>query len=170
VSNIKLKTQIIITLIIILSTLLIGCTNNNNDTWGDAPDFSLRSIDGGTFTLSDHIGTIIIIDLMATWCPPCIQQMSQLEETFNEFGNNIIIVSVDVDKDETSDDIKTTFGDFIDKWTFVLDDNKEDVAKAYEVSAIPKLIIIDKKGNIYYTHVGYMQYSALSEKIDKLLE
>jgi thiol-disulfide isomerase/thioredoxin len=162
----------IILIIILCSTLLIGCTNNNNTniTWGDAPDFTLKSVDGSMFTLSDNIGKVIIIDLMATWCPPCQQQMSQLEDTIDEFGSSIVIVSVDVDMSETGDDIKTTFGDYINKWTFVLDNDEEDVGKAYQVSSIPKIIVIDKKGNIYYTHVGYIEYSAISKVINELLE
>lgn len=167
---IKSVKNIIIILIILFSTFFSGCLTNNDLRWGDAPDFTLSTVDNKTFTLSDQFGKVIVIDLMATWCPPCQQQMGQLEKIVEEYEDEIVVVSVDVDQGETINDIINTFGDFINKWTFVLDNDAEDVAKAYQVSSIPKIIIVDKKGNIYYTHVGYIEYSALSSKIDGLLE
>jgi len=160
----------VIIILILITTLLTGCANNNNINWGDAPDFTLTTVYDDTFTLSDHLGKVIIIDLMATWCVPCQRQMSQLEALVNESGDKIVVVSVDIDQRETANDIKVIFGKYIDKWTFVLDNDEGYVSKAYQVSSIPKIVIVDKKGNIYYTHVGYIEHLALSTKIAGLLE
>ncbi len=161
----------IIIFIVLFTILLSGCVNNNNIKWGEAPDFTLTTVYGETFTLLDHLGKIIVIDLMATWCGPCRLQMNELEKIVEEYGDKIVVVSVDIDyQTETINDILNNFSDYVNKWTFVLDNDAEDVGKAYQVSSIPKIVIVDKKGNIYYTHVGYIEHSALSTKIAGLLE
>ena len=138
--------------------------------WGSAPDFTLKTINGDAFTLSDNIGKIILIDMMATWCPPCIQQMTQLEDIVEEFQEDILVISIDVDKSETIDDIIDKFGSYTNKWTFLLDDYEENVANDYQVSSIPKILLISQNGNIYYSHVGYTDYSTISQKVKELLE
>ena len=159
-----------ILLILLIFTLLSGCVDNNNDLeWGDAPDFTLITTDGEEITLSDFLGKVVVIDLMATWCPPCVQQMVQLESVVEEFEDQIVVLSVDVDTTETKTDIINKFGDYTDKWNFLLDNSKENVAYNYQVNAIPKIVIISQNGNIYYSHVGYTDYSTISGKIKELL-
>jgi len=107
---------------------------------------------------------------MATWCAPCVQQMTQLNDVVEEYQENIVVISIDIDKSETKDDIIEKFGSYTDKWTFLLDDYEQNVANDYQADYIPKLLIISQNGNIYYSHVGYTDYSTLSEKISELLE
>ncbi len=160
---------------VLIFTLISGCVEDNNIEdnnieWGDAPDFTLTTIDGEEITLSNFLGKVIVIDLMATWCPPCVQQMNQLESVVNEFEDQIVVLSIDVDTTETKDDIINKFGEYTDKWTFMVDNSKENVANNYQVNAIPKIVIISQNGNIYYSHVGYTDYSTISGKIKELLE
>jgi len=165
IKNLKLVIFVIFTFI---SIFLAGCVSNNV-SWGDATDFTLTTVNGETFTLSDNIGNIIILDLMAAYCPPCIDQMVELEKIVNEFGESIVVVSVDVAQFETKDNVIETFGEYIDKWIFVMDSSSENVGSVYGADYIPKLVIIDKNGNIYYEHTGLLDYSTLSDKINEIL-
>lgn len=161
------KKFIILTFFLIV--LFTGCTEEEVK-WGDAPDFSLKTINDETFTLSDNIGKIVLIDMMATWCPPCVQQMTQLEELVEEYKDKIVVISIDIDKSETKKDIIEKFGDYTDKWIFLLDDYEQNVADSYQISSIPKILLISQNGNIYYSHVGYTDYSTISQKMKELLE
>lgn len=152
--------------LIILVLPLSGCFESSDEVWGNAPDFTLTTIHGENFTLSDHLGKVIVIDLMATWCGPCVLQMSELKKTLDEKGDEIVLVSVDIDKGETSDSVINTFGDYVDKWTFVMDTYEEDVGIKYHADYIPKLVIIDKEGNIYYSESGLTFKEKLIELID----
>jgi len=111
-------------------------------SWGDAPDFTLTTINDETFTLSDHFGKVIVIDLMDAWCHWCKPQMDELDSVLEEKGDEIVIVSVDVDKSETNNDVMNTFGGHVEKWTFVLDNYTEEVSSKYKVTGIPKLVIL----------------------------
>ena len=155
-------------LLILTVAFLSGCSESNDQAWGSAPDFTLSKIDGGTFTLSDNSGKIILIDLMAAWCYWCLPQMEELRAVSEEKGNEIIIISVGVDKSETFEDLQQKFGDYTDKWIFLLDNYDEDVASKYEVNGIPRLVFIDKKGDIAFSHEGLMDKNDIISEIDKI--
>jgi cytochrome c-type biogenesis protein len=160
-----IRTIVVVIIKIMIILLLSGCFKN----WGSAPDFTLQTIYGDRFVLSEHLGKVIVIDFMATWCYPCKLQMKELDYLYQEKGNEIVIVSVDVEYRESADDIKSTFGEYVDKWTFVLDNPKENVARKYGVQAIPKIVIIDKKGNIYNSFSGLTSKEVLLEVINRLI-
>jgi thiol-disulfide isomerase/thioredoxin len=163
----KIKKLLIVVFILQFSLLLTGCFDQNNNITGNAPDFTLISIYGETFTLSDHFGKIILIDLMATWCGPCHLQMPELNDTLNEFGDEILIVSVSVEKSDTSQAVIENFSKYVDRWTFLIDNYEENVGLDYEAYAIPKIVLIDKEGNIYYSEAGLTSKNILVEQINK---
>lgn len=153
--------------LIVLVLLLPGCIDSSTTEWGNAPDFTLLTIDGETFTLSDNFGKVIIIDLMAGWCYWCKPQMAELEKIQEEKGNEIVIISIDVEKSETSEDVINAFGDYVDKWTFLMDVHEEDVSSKYNVYGIPKLVIVDINGDISYVNEGLTNKETLLQEINK---
>lgn len=81
-----------------------------------APDFTLTTFNGEQFTLSEKLGTPIILDLMAVRCPPCHQQMPELYNLKKELGDTVIILSIDIDGvygSETEQDVRESFGEYI---------------------------------------------------------
>ena len=171
--NNKLKMSIVVVffiIIVIIGVIYVYLVSQESSpserVWGDAPDFTLKTIEGNDFTLSEHIGKVIVLDFMTSWCGWCVPQMGELEKVLEEKGDEIIIVSVDVQIGETRDDLEVVFGDYLDKWTFVLDDYEQNVGTNYQVSSIPKLVIIDKEGNIYYSDSGLTQSENLIKEIN----
>lgn len=81
-----------------------------------APDFTLETLYGNQFKLSAYRGTPVILDLMAVRCPPCEQQMPELQKVKKELGNDVVILSIDVDGaggSESAQDVKDAFGTYI---------------------------------------------------------
>ncbi len=81
-----------------------------------APDFTLNTFNDQEFKLSDYKGKIIILDLMAVRCPPCHNQMPELQGVKEELGNDVVILSIDVDGAygmETEQDVIDTFEEYI---------------------------------------------------------
>jgi len=99
-----------------LISLIEQAENGSAHSLGTAPDFTLKTFDGETFTLSEHRGKVIILDFMAVRCPPCHQQMPELHKVKLDKGDDVIILSIDVDAAygyETEQDVRKAFGEYI---------------------------------------------------------
>jgi len=80
----------------------------------EAPDFTVTTFNDKIFKLSDNEGKVIIIDLMAEYCDPCVSQMSELKDIKEQYGDEIIIISIDVAyPNETESIVRDTFGEYI---------------------------------------------------------
>ncbi len=118
-----------------------------------APDFTLDMLDGDTMQLSAHKGKhIVILDFWASWCGPCRTAMpivARVAEQFKEKG----VVLYAVNLRETPDRARA----FLDQTDLSLKtpmDTTGAVAAKYGVTAIPRLIIIDKDGLVAKVHPG----------------
>jgi thiol-disulfide isomerase/thioredoxin len=136
---------------------------------GPAPDFSIYSIDGGPVELEAYHGKVVVLDLFATWCEPCRQQMEELNKLRAEYSKSQVeIISVDVDETETAQMVRDFRDLYNADWTFCLD--TDDLGTKYEADSIPRLAIIGKDGNLYWTHVGIASLGVLKGQIDPLLK
>jgi cytochrome c biogenesis protein CcmG/thiol:disulfide interchange protein DsbE len=57
-----------------------------------APDFTLKNVAGGTLTLSDYKGKVVILDFWDTWCPPCKKEIPGFIELQNKYGDKGLVV------------------------------------------------------------------------------
>jgi thiol-disulfide isomerase/thioredoxin len=102
------------------------------------------NIEKRKLSISDFKGKVILLNLWATWCPPCTAEMPSLENLYKKFKNNaftILAVS-------QGEDLQTVKGYIVkNKFTFpVLIDNKNEIAKLYGTGSIPTTYLIDKEG------------------------
>ena len=135
-------------------------------------DFTLKTLNGKLFRLSDQKGKVVLLDFWATWCGPCVAALPQMVKLFEKYSNNQNVVFQSVDVDESEQTIK----EFLSKKNYsfnILLANGTDVQKDYEVTGIPTLFIIDKKGKIQFKHIGFNKeeniVESLSGEIDELL-
>ncbi len=149
--------------VVILGIYLISLRGGD-----DAPDFTVTDINGNEFTLSDQRGKVVLIDFMATWCPPCNDVMPELVEVYGEHGTDIVMISVDVDRTESNSDLRSFRNGHGAQWTFARD--TDDLQLKYNVESIPKLVIIDAQGDVVYTHVGSESAGKISKEIERARE
>lgn len=110
-----------------------------------APDFELTNLNGETVKLSDYKGKVIVVDLWATWCGPCMYEKPYFEalEQQYETNDNIILLSVSIDKKHIW---KSYFknNEVKGHQLQTLSTNLE----AYQVASIPRFFVIDKNFKI----------------------
>jgi thiol-disulfide isomerase/thioredoxin len=130
-------------------------------------EFTLTDTDGNTFSLSDFKGKVVLLDFMATWCVPCVTEISSLKEVQQNFGDSVVIISIDVETSETSDELKTFKEEQGATWRFAVD--TVALATEYNIVYIPHLVIVDKNGVTQFTHTGTTSSSVLISEIEGLL-
>jgi len=136
-----------------------------------APAFSLPSLDGDTVNLADHLGKdVIVLDFWASWCPPCRQAMPAVAAVATQYRDKAVAV-FGVNLGESAATARAFLSSAGLEHLPVLLDETGTVGEQYGARSIPRLVVIDKDGNIRHVHVGYSSnlQSTLGKSIDALL-
>ena len=138
-----------------------------------APNFELEDINGGIFELNETKGKgPIILSFFASICKPCRDQIEAFSKIYNEYKDEgVTLVAISTDDQKTVAKVKPYIRSKGYKFP-VLYDTNNDAARIYYALAIPYSVIIDSKGRIVYTHLGYMKGDEIevNNKIRHLLE
>jgi peroxiredoxin len=97
---------IILVFLAISGMLILFSLKKNNaylkfsslETGKPAPDFMFPGPDGKMVSLSDYLGHVVLVNVWATWCPPCVDEMPSMERLYKELkGENFEILAVSID-------------------------------------------------------------------------
>ncbi len=172
--NITLAIILIFAGIVTLFWMGQQAPSNNNASAGvvtqagqPAPDFSLVSLEGETVQLSDFSGQVVMVNLWATWCPPCKAEMPTINAYYQAHKNEgfvVLAVNNQENKSQVSKFIQTNGFSFP-----VLLDAHSRVITDYNVRGLPTSFIIDRDGQIQHTHTGQISREQLEEIVGPLL-
>ena len=135
-----------------------------------APDFTVPTLDGGTFTLSQQRGKPTIVFFTAYWCSDCFPKAQKLGQLYQEYNGRVNIIALDIDPTSTPqllDRFKQAAGNGAFVWAF---DSDSKVATAYRVTSTGTTIIIDSEGRIVYRGGFPTSYAALKGELEKLVQ
>ncbi len=137
---------------------------------GMAPDFTLRTAEGGNLRLQEQRGQVVMVNFWASWCAPCRIEMPQLNKLYDKYrGSGFVLLGVNVD-----DDVRNGVGT-ASKWGVkfpVLLDAEKKVSRLYDLSSMPSTVLIDRDGKVRYLHRGYREgyEEAYDKQIRELLK
>jgi len=136
-----------------------------------APDFELQAIDGETIRLSDLHGQPVLINLWATWCPPCREEMQTIEKVYNEYkeqGLQVLAVNMAYQDDPRKIEHFVTEQNL----TFpVLLDESGNMANDYQMRSLPSSFFIRRDGVIAEVVIGGpMAEALLRTRIENILK
>jgi len=136
-----------------------------------APDFTLDDPNGETFTLSQLQGQAILVNLWATWCPPCRAEMPTIEKMYEEYkSQGFVVLALNV----TYQDDPLAVVPFVQQrgLTFpILLEETGDTAFAYQLRSLPSSYFIDRQGTISDVVIGGpMSESLLRTEIERILQ
>jgi len=116
-------------------------------------DFSLKDIDGNTVSLSNYQGKIVVLNFFSTWCGPCIAEIPDFVEVYNQYKDrNIQFVGVSLDSDMGA--LKQFISENKMNYPVVVDDG--NVSDIWSIEFIPTTYILDRNGNMLNSRVGQM--------------
>ncbi|MBI4379063.1 MAG: TlpA family protein disulfide reductase [Nitrospinae bacterium] len=118
-----------------------------------APDFTLPDLNGVNHTLSRFKGKVVFLNIWATWCKPCKDEMPSMEKLHQRFKDrDFIMLAVSIDKDG-----KNAVEPFMKEYNLTfpaLLDPDGITSKLYKTTGVPETFIIDKNGNVILKTIG----------------
>ena len=149
------KYFIFVLIFLTISLLITGESNaENNNTTMLAPDFTLKDTENATFNLSDYESkkTVILL-FMYVFCEPCEEFVNEVLGPYSNGMDNesVAIISISV----YGEDNETGLREYAEEhnWRHALSDSDGDVEITYNVTAVPKIYIIDKNRMITFSHI-----------------
>lgn len=124
-----------------------------------APNFSLQSVDGKTYSLSQFKGKVVLLNFWATWCKPCIVEMPSMQKAYLQLKKNnieILAVSIDTSEKEIKQFLDNQLQEHL-KFPIFFDSGKVVSAK-YGTFQVPETFIIDKTGKITDKVIGIREW------------
>ena len=136
-----------------------------------APDFTLQDQYGNVHTFSDYKGKTVFLNFWATWCPPCRAEMPEIQEIYEEYGENasdVIILGIaspNVGREGSAEDIAAFLSE--NNYTYpVIMDTDGLIAYYYGISAYPTTFMIGTDGNIF----GYVTGQITKDIMKSIIE
>ncbi len=136
-------------------------------TAGDeAPNFEALTLDGRPASLADFEGNVVLLNVWATWCVPCEEEMPSMERLYEQLhdeGFEVVAVSVDARMGQT--DVAGRPGGNIGAFareyglTFpILHDPQGQIQRTYQTTGVPESFVIGRDGIIYRKQVGAVEW------------
>ena len=123
-----------------------------------APDFTFPGLDGKMVRLADYRGKVVLVNIWATWCKPCVDEMPSMEKLYRKFkGEDFEILAVSID----APGLKVV-APFMKKsnLTFpALIDSEGAIKTVYGITGVPESFIIDQQGILIKKIVGPVNWA-----------
>ena len=125
------------------------------------PDFTLTRTDGSVFTLSEYRGRVVILNLWATWCAPCVKELPYFDRLLREHPGEVEILAIH--SDMISDDVAAFLADFDYRIGFVVDESGSVIASVNGSTMLPQTVVLNAYGEVTYNRVASVTYEMLEE-------
>lgn len=137
-------------------------------TAGEHPDFDLPAAGGGRIALADFRGEWVVVNFWATWCPPCLEEMPELDafhRAHADQGHSVIGVNFETISPERLDAfVQEHFGELA--FPIALSDARP--VQGFSLLGMPTTFIIDPQGRIADTHLGKVDRAMLERRLEML--
>lgn len=175
----KSKRIIFYSIIVLFSIVWIAYSSDTSEYVSEsapqegfiAPNFTLTATSGESFTLSELQGQAVVINLWATWCPPCRAEMPALQKMFNEYKEQgLVILAINMTYQDTSLNIEPFIQEYGLTFPILLDETGT-VASLYQLQSLPSTYFINRTGVISEVVIGGpMSEALLRTRIEKILQ
>lgn len=147
---------------------------------GEAPSLVLPRIDGDTASLTAYRGRVVLVNIWATWCPPCLKEMPSIEAAYRAYaadGLEVLAVAVDdvPGRRVEGGAIRGRVSAFVDRLglTFpVAVDPTGGTERRFGTEYLPTTVLIDRHGRIRAKEVGgrFWDREPYADMIESLLK
>ena len=136
-----------------------------------APDFTLDLLGGGEVTLSDLRGKPVVVNLWASWCPPCRAEMPAIQKVYQDYKDlGLVVLGVNTTNQDSEADAAAFVRDYGLTFPIPLD-RDGSVSVRYALRGLPTTFFIDREGIIRSVVVGGpMSEAVIRSNVEDLLK
>jgi peroxiredoxin len=157
-------------LILLFLSLIFGqCGSDPNPgNFNHDFDFSLPDLSGNIHSLQDYQGRVLILNFWATWCPPCLTEMTELNQLFDKYkAGGLEVVGIALDKDSL--DLVSPFVKENEIHYTILKGDQQVLSRLKNFKGVPTTLVFDQKGEIRKKFDGSFDVEELEETLQLLL-
>ena len=130
------------------------------------PDFTVDTIDGGTFTLSETLAArdMVLINFWASWCGPCRMEFPYLEQAYEAYADRVEVIALSTEPNDTDE----ILNDYVAEqgMTFpVANGARLDFVGTFVTQGIPTSVVVDRFGTVCYVGVGAVTQQGAFERL-----
>lgn len=133
--------------------VVIGCTSRSEKNSFRLGDFKMKSLDGKSLDMSSLEGKTVFINVWATWCKPCIQEMPTIAKAMEMIGDKNVVFLF-ASSEETSE-----ITEFADRKSFPFKYVQLENLEALSIKAIPATFIFSPEGELDFGEEGFRDWS-----------
>jgi len=136
---------------------------------GFKPAFTIKNASGENVSLSDYKGQVVILNFWASWCPPCIEEMPELQEVHDSLGEGTVLLAINLTDGQR--ETRELADKFLAKNGYdmnVLYDAEGKAFTPFGITSIPQTFIIDKEGMVIYNIAGATDKATIDALVAKV--
>lgn len=163
-----------------LAWIFIGADRAGTSTAGEipapregflAPDFTLETTEGERITLSELRGQAVLVNLWATWCPPCRAEMPAMQKLYDEYKEQgFLVLAINMTYQDNLSAVEPFVQENGLNFPILIEDTGK-VAEKYELRSLPSSFFIDRSGVIQEVVIGGpMSEALLRTRIESILK
>lgn len=134
-----------------------------------APDITVYDAGGNAVKLSDMQGKPVVLNVWASWCGPCKQEMPDFQAAYEKYDGQLIFMMVNLTGQDTVADAKALLAET--GYTFpVYYDTDNSAAKSYNTGSIPATFFINARGEMVTYAIGAINETLLEKGIGMIME
>jgi cytochrome c biogenesis protein CcmG/thiol:disulfide interchange protein DsbE len=135
------------------------------------PGYAAADLAGDTVSLETLRGEAVLLNIWATWCPPCREEMPELQALADEYGpRGLRVIGVSIDARGAENAIREFLEEYGIDFT-ILHDPDGRVTRAFRTAGVPETFLIDREGRVAARWIGKLKPGApdVRERVEKVL-
>lgn len=142
----------LLAMLLVLLCLPVAMASEPLYVGAEAPDFEIELMNGEHFRLSEQRGKVVLINIWASWCSPCVAEMPDIDQLARDYAGELTVIGVNCGEDAQ------TVADFVAEngysYSFAADPDYYITGELYPSYSIPYSIVINADGVITMLHTG----------------
>ena len=154
---------------VVAAVLILAIVNSGSGLpeGSAAPAIVGTTISGERFSTIDIAGRPVVLNFRATWCPPCLAELPDIERAYKTFGDRVAFVGLTLESGPAAQ-VSEVVQRF--KLTYPIVLPHPQVQHAYKVTSFPTTVILGPDGNVVHSHAGSVDFDILTRELQPFLD